>query len=308
LCNEFSTWDISRLPFAVSHNSLPQFLHLPTKVSGFLHFFLCSCGFLREFDLFWFLQPLTMLKKERQAYILHQVNLHNRVLSSDLSQEIHVSEDTIRRDLLELSEEGKVIKVHGGALSPSFNQVYYSPNQVYSRSQKRTIAQKAAALVKDGMFVLTGGGTTIIELARCLPLQLKATFITGSIPAVVEYMNHPNIDVIVIGDKVSKNSKITIGGEAMTKIRQIKADLCFLGVNSLDIEHGVTDNDWDVVQLKKSMIEAAQKTVCLTIAEKINTIQPIHVCDIDKIDILVTELEPQNILLEPYHQAGIQVI
>ena len=67
-----------------------------------------------------------MLKKERQAYILHQVNLHNKVLSSSLCTEINVSEDTIRRDLQELSEEGKVIKVHGGALSHSFNQVYFS--------------------------------------------------------------------------------------------------------------------------------------------------------------------------------------
>ena len=60
---------------------------------------------------------LSMLKKERQAYILHQVNLHNKVLSSLLSQEIRVSEDTIRRDLQELAEEGKIIKVHGGAIS-----------------------------------------------------------------------------------------------------------------------------------------------------------------------------------------------
>ena len=249
-----------------------------------------------------------MLKQERQAYILHQVNLHNRVLSSDLSHEINVSEDTIRRDLLELSEEGKIIKVHGGALSPSFNEVYYSPAKVYSRSQKRIIAEKAARLVKDGMFVLTGGGTTIIELARCLSPQLKATFITGSIPAVAEYINHPNIDVIIIGDKVSKNSKITVGGEAITKIRQIRADLCFLGVNSIDIQHGVTDNDWDVVQMKKSMIESAQEVVCLTISEKINSFQPIHVCAINKVDILVTELSPDDPVLKPYALEGINVI
>ena len=72
-----------------------------------------------------------MLKKERQAYILHQVNLHNSVLSSVLCQEIQVSEDTLRRDLQELSDEGKLIKVHGGAVSNTFNQVLYTPNNVY---------------------------------------------------------------------------------------------------------------------------------------------------------------------------------
>lgn len=249
-----------------------------------------------------------MLKKERQAYILHQVNLHNRVLSSMLSQEIQVSEDTIRRDLQELSEEGRVIKVHGGALSPSFSQVYYSPKTVYSRPQKTIIAQKAVELIEDGMFVLTSGGSTILELARALPPQLKATFITGSIPAILEYMHHPNIDVIVIGDKISKNSKITTGGEAINKIRQIRADLCFLGINAIDMIHGITDSDWDVVQLKKSMIESSQKVISLTISEKINTFQPIKICDINDTDILITELYSEDPILKPYHDAGIRII
>jgi DeoR/GlpR family transcriptional regulator of sugar metabolism len=149
-----------------------------------------------------------MLKKERKAYILHQGNLHNQVLSPLLRQEIQVSEDTIRCDLQELSDEGKVIKVHGGALSPSFNQVYYSPKTIYSRDQQTFIAKKAVSLITDGMFILTSGGSTIPELARALPPQLKTTFITGSIPAIPEHMSHPNIDVIVIGDKISKNLNI----------------------------------------------------------------------------------------------------
>jgi DeoR/GlpR family transcriptional regulator of sugar metabolism len=249
-----------------------------------------------------------MLKKERQAYILHQVNLHNKVLSSSLSTEINVSEDTIRRDLVELAEEGKVIKVHGGALSHSFNEVNYPSRNVYSQDEKRIIARKAAALIHDGMFVLTSGGTTIIELGRSLPPQLKATFVSGSIPAILEYMHHPNIDVILIGDKVSKDAKITVGGEAIAKIRQIKADLCFLGINAIDVSHGITDNDWDVVQLKKAMIESSQKVICMTIAEKINSLQPIHVCDIGAIDILITELDPSDPVLEPYVKAGITVL
>lgn len=249
-----------------------------------------------------------MLKKERQAYILHQVNLHNRVLSSSLSADIHVSEDTIRRDLQELAEEGKVIKVHGGALSHSFSQVHFPSNGVYSQNQKKKIAQKAISLIHNGMFVLTSGGTTILEMARSLPPQLKATFISGSIPAILEYMHHPNIDVILIGDKVSKNSKITVGTDAIAKIRQMRADICFLGTNAIDLQHGITENDWEVVQLKKAMIESAQKVVCLSIAEKVNTFQPIQIAGLDKIDTLITELPPDDPLLKPYADAGIRVL
>jgi DeoR/GlpR family transcriptional regulator of sugar metabolism len=249
-----------------------------------------------------------MLKKERQAYILHQVNLHNKVLSSSLSADINVSEDTIRRDLQELAEEGKIIKVHGGALSHSFSQVHFPSNGVYSQNQKKKIAQKAISLINNGMFVLTSGGTTILEMARTLPPQLKATFISGSIPAILEYMHHPNIDVILVGDRISKNSKITVGTEAIAKIRQMRADICFLGTNAIDLQHGITDNDWEVVQLKKAMIESSQKIVCLAIAEKVNTFQPIQIASLEKIDILITELPPDDPILKPYIDAGIQVL
>ena len=249
-----------------------------------------------------------MLKRERQAYIVHQVNLHNKVLSNSLCSEIDVSEDTIRRDLQELSENGKLIKVHGGALSHSFNKITYPHGRVYSQNNKRIIAEKAARLIKDGMFVLTGGGTTIIELARSLPSTLSATFITGSIPAIVEYMNHPGIEVVVIGDKLSKSSKITVGADAMARINKLKPDLCFLGINAIDLNHGITDNDWDVVQVKQSMIAAAQHVVCLTISEKISTIQPIHVCELRKVNTLITELPPEHPMLKPFAEAGIRVL
>lgn len=256
--------------------------------------------------------PLTttiaaMLKEERQAFILHNVNLHNRVLSSDLSTNINVSEDTIRRDLQELSEHGKLIKVHGGALSKSFSSSFNS-SRVYAIENKKRIAQKAAALIKDGMFVLTSGGTTIIELAKALPENLHATFITGSLPAALEYLHHPNIEIILIGDKISKSSQITVGGEAISKIKQIKADICFLGINALHTEYGLTDNDWEVVQVKKAMIETSAKVVSLSIAEKLNTSQRIKICGIKDIDVLITELDATSPMVEPYKKAGLEIL
>ena len=244
---------------------------------------------------------------ERQAYIVHQVNLHNKVLLADLSDQVQVSNDTIRRDLQELSDAGKIIKIHGGALSPSFHNGNHS-REVYAYTQKKIIAKKAAALVKNGMFVLSGGGTTVIELAKALPPDLHATFVSGSIPALYEYSNHPTIEVISIGDKVSKNSKITVGSDAISRIKELNVDLCFLGVNAINLKTGVSDNDWDIVQLKKAMIEASHRLVCLSISEKINSQQPIQICDVKKVDTLITELSPDDPVLEPYVKAGITVL
>ena len=249
-----------------------------------------------------------MLKRDRHNYIIHQVNLHNKVLSTDLSEQIHVSDDTIRRDLQQLSEEGKIIKIHGGALSPSFHNSHQSSKDVYAYTQKKMIAHKAVSLIKNGMFILTSGGTTIIELARALPRDLHATFISGSIPVLFEYISHPNIEVIAIGNKISKNSKITVGSEAISMINDLKVDLCFLGINAINLETGVSDNDWEVAQVKKAMVESAGRLICLTISEKINSQQPIQICDIKKIDTLITELSPENPVLKPYIQAGINII
>lgn len=249
-----------------------------------------------------------MQKTDRQNYIIHQVNIHNKVLMNDLSEQLQVSNDTIRRDLQELSDNGKLIKVHGGAVSLSFHQGFQTGKNVYAYTQKKIIVKKAISLIKDGMFVLTGGGTTLIEMAKELPPELNATFISGSLPVLMEYSNHPLINVISIGDKISKPSKISVGSEAILKIRELRVDLCIMGINAINLTDGVSDNDWDIVQLKKAMAESSSKLVCLTISEKINTRQPIPIYGLNKIDVLITELAPTDPLLAPYIEAGIEVL
>jgi DeoR/GlpR family transcriptional regulator of sugar metabolism len=81
-----------------------------------------------------------------------------------------------------------------------------------------------------------------------------------------------------------------------------------MGINAINLSTGVSDNDWDIVQVKKAMIDSAQRLVCLTISEKINSRQPIQICDIKKIDTLITELPPDDPVLQPYVRAGITVI
>jgi DeoR/GlpR family transcriptional regulator of sugar metabolism len=221
---------------------------------------------------------------------------------------MEVSEDTVRRDLQELASAGKLIKVHGGALSLAFSEVHFGSKTIYSQGQKAIIAEKAIRLIKKNMYVLTSGGTTILEMARHLPPELRATFITGSIPALNAYMAHPSVNVIAVGDYINKESKITVGASTIDKIRQVNADLCLLGTNAIDLQKGITDSDLGVVDLKKAMITASAKTACLTIAEKLNSFEPLQVCELGRIDYLITELDPTDKLLQPYLKAGVKVI
>jgi DeoR/GlpR family transcriptional regulator of sugar metabolism len=248
-----------------------------------------------------------MLKKERHAFIVQQLNIHNKVLSSDLIVQLNVSEDTVRRDLQELSEEGSLLKVHGGALSNAFHFTLHN-NQIYSLAEKKTIAQKAASLITEGMIVLLSGGTTIRELVKLLPPKLNATFITVSIPIALELMNHPGSEVIFIGNKLLKSAQIAIGAEVVQRLSEIRADICFLGTNSMDANEGITDSEWEIIEVKKAMIRASQKVVSLAISEKLNSVQRLNVCAISDVNVLITELDATDKLLKPYLAKGLQVL
>jgi DeoR/GlpR family transcriptional regulator of sugar metabolism len=241
-----------------------------------------------------------LLKKERQLQIIHQINIHNKILSSDLSLILNVSEDTIRRDLNELAKDNKIVKVHGGALSKSYN-IAATQADTYSYDEKKLIATKMIKLIKDGMTIFTTGGTTIRAIAKQIPDHLHVTFFTVSPLIALELAEHPNIEVIFLGGKISNISKISVGGEVVSKISDIKADLCILGINGFN-KDGISDSDYEVVQVKKAMIKSSRQVLAATISEKLNSELSLRICTLNEIDYLITELNPTNELLNPYKQ------
>lgn len=249
--------------------------------------------------LFTLAKTFNMLKKERHDFIMRQINLHNRVLTSDLVQLLNVSEDTIRRDLQELAEKGQLSKVHGGALSKSY-QSSFDDSEVYAKDAKICIAKKTISLIKDGMVVLTGGGTSIIELAKQLPENLNATFFTISPLVAIELAKYAKVEVILIGGLFSKNSQVTYGGHVINQLSEINADLCLLGTSAIHPQDGLTDTDWEINQLKKAMLSASKKSVVLCISEKLDTSLRLKVTSLEHIDYLITELDPLAPELDAY--------
>ena len=246
-----------------------------------------------------------MLKEERQAFIIKQINLHNKVLSSDLSVELNVSEDTIRRDLNELSESGKILKVHGGALSKSFHYPF-EKTEFYAKEAKKEIARKALKLIQDDMTLLIGGGTTMIEVARMIPDNLNCTFFTVSPLVALELAERSNTNVMLIGGQLSKSSHISFGAQVINQLSEIKVDLCFLGANAISAEEGITDSDWEVVQVKKAMLRSAKKTAIMSISEKLNSTQKMTVCNLNAIHYLITEVKPADAIIKDY--AGLTTV
>ena len=247
-----------------------------------------------------------MLKRERHDFIMRQINLHNRVLTSDLVQQLNVSEDTIRRDLQELVDSQQLHKVHGGALSKSY-QRDFDDTTIYARDAKICIARKTLPLIKNGMVILTGGGTTILELVKQLPPQLEATFFTISPFVAIELSKFEKVEVILIGGLFSKNSQVTYGGHVISQLSEINADLCLLGTSALHAVDGLTDTDWEINQLKKTMLHCVKRAAILCISEKLNISLRLKVASLEHIHHLVTELDADDPVLDPYRKKNLQI-
>lgn len=249
-----------------------------------------------------------MLKEERQQTILNEVELHNRVLLTDIAETLDVSVDTIRRDVKELDAEQKLRKVHGGAISLGFTTNSTRNTHIYALDDKLKIAGKAITLLKDGGVIFIDGGTTCLELARMLPENLELTCFTLSLPVAMELTSKPNVTVIFIGGQISKDSQISIGANAIHNLSEIKVDYSFIGTGYVDAVYGLTEFDWDIVQLKKAVIKAAKKTVLLCISEKLNSQHRYKTCDINAISTMITELTPENELLRLFKNHDIRIL
>lgn len=249
-----------------------------------------------------------MLKAERHQHILKEVSIHSRIQLSDIADSLGVSIDTIRRDVKELDDNNKLKKVHGGAISLGYNVFPFSNTEVFNKEMKAAIAQKAITLIKEDAVILMSGGTTNLELARLLPADMEVTVFTPSLPIAMQLLTHPSVEVIFIGGKISKNAQLSIGAQVVQELGNIRADLCFLGTGYLDLEHGLTEFDYDVVQVKKAMIKSSRRVVSLCISEKLNSVQRFKTCDIQDIDTLITELPPEDEMLRPYSSFNVNLL
>ena len=173
--------------------------------------------------------------------------------------------------------------------------------------QKKVIAQKALTLLKNNMVVVTEGGTTMIELAKSIPPHMRVTFITISPQVAITLAQHEHLNVIGIGGKLMKDTNLFIGATVVNQLADLKADLCILGANAFS-DDGLSDADWEVVQIKKALIRAAKKVAVISISEKLNTTKWMNICPPSQIDYLITELDPTDPFLQNYVQKNITVI
>ncbi|MEW5961195.1 MAG: DeoR/GlpR family DNA-binding transcription regulator [Chloroflexota bacterium] len=249
-----------------------------------------------------------MLTAERQQYILTTLRREGKVIASELSAALGVSEDTIRRDLRKLAEARLLQRVHGGALPSSPAAASYAARQSQATSAKAAIARAAARLVLPGQVIILDGGTTTLQVAQHLPIDLHATVVTNSPPIAVALAGHPRIEVLLVGGRLDKDSLVSVGAATVETFRMIRADMCMLGICSLHPEMGITVPDLEESYVKRAMIASAAEVVALASVEKLGTAATYTVGPLSELTHLVTEPGVSEEVLAPYRALGVTIV
>jgi DeoR/GlpR family transcriptional regulator of sugar metabolism len=221
---------------------------------------------------------------------------------------LSVSEDSIRRDLNKLHEKGLLEKVYGGAIPLSEKHKSVFDIEISNEERKKIIGNKALSLLHDGQVIIMSGGTTNLVFSKLIPPSLTATIYTYSLPIAMQLSRYPNIDLIFIGGKMQKNAMVTIGMDVLQVLAKIKADICFMGVSSIDSKQGLTEMGYEVSIVKKAMIESAEKVITMFTSDKLNTRKPHVVCDLTRLDTIITDLNPDDISLEEFRKSGVIIL
>ena len=211
-----------------------------------------------------------MLNEERRRSILEMLHRDGRVLVSELARQFRTSQITIRKDLEVLDHQGVIHRTHGGALPLQMGALVdptLREKEKLHRKEKMRIAMAAAKLVDDGQSVLLDSGTTTTAVARALKDFGKLTVITNATNIASELAG-TNIEVILTGGTLRKNSFSLVGPLAEQTLRQLSADVLFLGVDGFDTKAGLFTPNVLEAQVNRIMVEIASRTIAVCDSSK----------------------------------------
>lgn len=210
-----------------------------------------------------------MLTRQRKRLVLERLERDGRVVAKALAAELGLSEDTVRRDLRELAAEGRLQRVHGGALPTAPAEADLAARTAIASASKRAVGRAAAALVEPGQTIIVDGGTTALELVARLPRDAPLTVVTHSPPVAVALGRHRAVEVVLIGGRLYRHSMVAVGAAAVEAMSHVRADRFFMGVTGIDPEAGLSTGDLEEAHVKLALSRRAAETVVLASAEKL---------------------------------------
>jgi len=248
-----------------------------------------------------------MLTTQRKQLLLDRLRQDGQIVAKAFSEELGISEDTVRRDLRELAAEGRLQRVHGGALPASAAVGNLQAREQLAPEDKRALGRAGAALVLPGQVVILDGGTTSLQVVQHLPLDLRATVVTHSPAVAVALAGHLQIEVLVLGGRLFRHSMVNVGASVVEAAAQLRADLYLMGVTGVHAEAGLTTGDFEEAAVKRALHQRAAETVVLASLDKLGTASPFSVAPLRELAALVVPAATPQALRKKLQAGGAKV-
>jgi DeoR/GlpR family transcriptional regulator of sugar metabolism len=252
----------------------------------------------------------TISSLERQNQILQLILRSQRISITEICGNFSVSVATARRDLETLAGQGKIQRVHGGAIAllqaPPEQPILQRQDE--QAQEKLRIGQSAAALVNDGETLLLGSGTTVLELARALRGRRNLTVITNSLPVVNVLAGVEEITVICLGGMLRDSELSFIGHITEQALSGVHADKVFIGTRAISLEHGLTNEYLPETMTDRAILKAGQQIMLLADHTKFGRAATVLMAPIENIHTIITDAGTSRDFIAAAHAKGIHVI
>lgn len=245
---------------------------------------------------------------ERQAHIHAELLRHGRVSAQELAQKFAVSEDTVRRDLREMSARGECERVYGGALLISGTTVPLKTRMTMMTERKATMGQAAAALLQDGMTVFLDAGSTNLAIAQHLSADARLTIITNTPDIAAELTGRNGVELILIGGRVDPDVGAAIDTTALKQLEDIRPDLCIVGVCGLSLIHGLSAQIYEDAVFKRLACQTSTRILCAITSEKIEAPTAFHVHPLTSKLTLVLEADADAAMIKTLTDTGVEIV
>lgn len=245
---------------------------------------------------------------ERRQYILNLLVTTGKVLATDLSKKLGVSEHTIRRDLADLAKAGICKRVYGGAvtIAPSSRPLQQRTSEDTPR--KEALAKAAIGLLIADQCIFLDAGSTNLAIARAIGPHLPLTIVTNSPVIAAALLGKENVTVIVLGGQVNREVGGTVGILALEALNRLSFDVAFLGACAIDAQEGLTVFSLEDAAFKRAVLARSGATVVAVLNEKLLSVARHQVDAMSAITTLVVERDAPAIRLEPLAAVGTNIL
>lgn len=249
-----------------------------------------------------------MITEKRHELILTELAKKDFLTLQELIDRTGCSASTVRRDLSKLQQRGKLSRVHGGATLDTSSKL--EPNLIDKRSQnlreKQAIGKLTANLIHDNDCIFIDAGSTTLEMIPYITAR-DLTVVTNGLTHVEELLKQ-GIKTFIVGGHVKSTTLATIGGSALDTLRRYRFDKAFLGINGIDVNHGLTTPDEQEALVKEYAMRLSQQSYVLADHTKYHRRYFAHVATSDQLSIIastqVAQLDCYEQLQQQYSIIG----